>query len=55
MALDDIENLDYNKRVQIDLGHNFTTASVAVFVEPLSFVFVSFTSDDGGSFITGVS
>ena len=55
LALDDIENLLYNGKLQINLRHNFITASVAVVIDSFSFVFVAFTSVNGSSFVTGVS
>lgn len=55
LALDDVENLQYNGEVQINLRHSFITASVAVVVDTFSFIFVAFTNVDGSSFVTGVS
>jgi hypothetical protein len=55
LALDDIENLQYNGKLGINLGHNFITASVAVEMDSLSFIFVAFTNANGSSFVTGVS
>ena len=55
LALDDVENLQYNGKFQIDLGRSFITTSVAVVVDSFSFIFVAFTNVNGSSFVSGVS
>ena len=54
LALDDID-YQYHGKLQINLGHSFITASVAVIVDSFSFIFVAFTNINGSSFVTGVS